>query len=257
MLPPRTVYVASLLLVTGACTPERANPMVDLLAEGEAVFGIFSGDKTPEQAARMARITELDFVFYSLESGPFDIPTMQEYMKALTDSSADGIGHPVALRVPPIRGGHDAARWHVREGLAAGVASIVFPHVETVEDATLAVSEMSDELWPGNPDGRLVNMLLIEDSLGLANVRDILSTNGVSIVFPGPGDLRRLFDGDMEAVENAIQHVLAACKEFHVPCGITATADDVAERLEQGFRVFIMRDEEGVLAGLAAAGRTD
>ena len=109
--------------------------------------------------------------------------------------------------------------------------------------------------WPGNPDGHLISFLLIEDQIGIDNVREIVSTPGVSAVSPGPGDLRRVYDGDMEKVEEAIQIVLAACLEFDVPCGVTAGVDDIAMRIEQGFRVFIVTQPEAVAVGMAAAGR--
>jgi hypothetical protein len=34
--------------------------------------------------------------------------------------------------------------------------------------------------------------------------------------------------------------VLAACKEFHVPCGYPANANDIEMRMQQGFSVFVM-----------------
>lgn len=231
--------------------------IVELLAGGQAVFGIFSGDHTPEQGAAMAANPDVDFVFYSLESGPFDIPAMEAYMRGMGEAAGEAGGHPVALRIPPIRDDRDAAGDRVRQGIEAGVDAVVFPHVESAEDAALAVSTMMDLAWPANPDGRLVNMLIIEDQVGVEHAREIVRTPGVSVAIPGPGDLRRAYDGDMEAVENAIQTVLAACKEFDVPCGITAGVDDIAERLAQGFRVFIVRRPEELAAGRAAAGRTD
>ena len=246
-----------------ACAPAseetvaNSNKIVRLLAEGQAVFGIFSGEHTAEQGAVMAENRETDFVFYSLESVPFDIPAMQAYMQGMADASgADGT-HPVTLRIPPIREGHDAARDHVREGLAAGADAIVFPHVETAEEAGLAVGSMGDNVWPGNPAGELVNVLLLEDQVAIANAREIVGTAGVSIAIPGPGDLRRAYEGDAEAIENAIQTVLAACKEFAVPCGITAGVDDIAERLEQGFRVIIVTRPEALAVGRQAAGRSE
>ncbi|MYI45846.1 MAG: host specificity protein, partial [Gemmatimonadetes bacterium] len=102
------------------------------------------------------------------------------------------------------------------QALEAGVASIVFPHVESAEEAGVAVSVMGDRLWPGNPDGDLVNILIIEDRVGVERADEIVGTEGVSIVFPGPGDLRRAYEGDMEAVEGAIQTVLAACERHGV-----------------------------------------
>ncbi len=145
----------------------------------------------------------------------------------------------------------------MRQGLEAGVEAVVFPHVETAEHAAVAVSAMGTDVWPGDSNGHLVSMLIVENQVGIQNVRDIVATPGVTVVFAGPGDLRRAYDGDMEAVENAIQTVLAACKEFDVPCGITAGADDIAERLEQGFRVIIVRQPEALTVGREAAGRTD
>ncbi len=222
-------------------------PLVHLLAEGEVVFGIFSRSYDVDLAT--------DFLFYSLESGPFDIPGMHVFVQSKRDSAGGAETHPLVLRIPPIRDGHDAARDHVREGLAAGAVSIVFPHVETMEEAELAVSAMGDESWPGNASGTLVNMLLIEDQVGVQNAREIVGVAGVSVVFPGPGDLRRAYDSDMDAVESAIQTVLAACKEFDVACGIRAGVDDIAERLEQGFRVIIVTEAAALEVGMEAAGR--
>ncbi len=121
----------------------------------------------------------------------------------------------------------------------------------------LAVSSMGTDLWPGNPGGGLLSILLIEDQVGVRNAREIVGTPGVGVVIPGPGDLRRAYEGDAEAIEGAIQTVLSACKEFDVPCGITAGADDVAERLDQGFRLIIVNGDDALPMGRAAAGRRD
>ena len=266
--PNRTVGSAGAIvlaaLVTNvfvACAPaaEEAegemSKLVQLLADGQAVFGIFSGDHTAEQGAVMVQNRETDFVFYSLESGPFDIPAMQGYMAGMADAAVEGGPHPVTLRIPPIRDGEEAAMDHVRQGLAAGVEGIVFPHVETAEEAAAAISSLGADLWPDNPIGHLVNILLLEDQVAVQNAREIVSTPGVSVAIPGPGDLRRAYEGDMEAVEEAIQTVLAACKEFDVACGITAGVDDIAERLEQGFRLIIVTNADALAVGREAAGR--
>ncbi len=249
---------------TGACAGSShddsamsGSNIVRLLTDGQAVFGIFSGEHTAEQGAVMAQNSATDFVFYSLERGPFDIPQMQAYKQALEDGAAEHAGHPLALRIPPIRDGADSARSRVMQALAAGVQAIVFPHVENADHAAAAVSSMGPDLWPGNPRGSLVNMLIVEDRVGVENVGEIVATPGVSVVFAGPGDLRRAYDGDMEAVENAIQTVLGACKEFAVPCGITAGVDDIEMRLAQGFRVIIVSEADALIVGRDAVGRMD
>lgn len=239
----------------GDSATEAAAPLVRLLADGQVLFGIFSGPTTAEQGAEIGRNRDLDFVFYSLESGPFDIMSTQVYMSGIAEGSAPETPHPLVLRVPPIRNGAEQAEANVAEALEAGVSAIVFPHVESAEDAAVAVSVMGAELWPGNPEGALFNILIVEDRVGVEQVDEIVATEGVSVVFPGPGDLRRAYEGDMEAVEAAIQAVLAACQRHGVPCGITAGVDDIAERIEQGFRMFIVSDPAAVPLGRVAAGR--
>ena len=262
------------------------NRVASLLADGQVVFGIFSGERTPETAMQVAQQELADFVFYSLESGPFDLPTMSAYQEALSPPGARGAAnpHPVLLRIPPIRDGMNEAAERTAAGLDAGAYGIVFPHVETAEEAAHAVASMrpassgglrgdadpeaarvfgvSPEdyaaragVWPLDPTGELVSMLLIEDKVGIENALAITSVPGISIVSPGPGDLRRAYEGDMEAVEEAIQTVLAACLEAGVPCGITAGPDDIAMRIEQGFRVFIVTSPEALAVGHQAAGR--
>ncbi|HSM60700.1 MAG TPA: aldolase/citrate lyase family protein [Longimicrobiales bacterium] len=269
-MPRSPLAVAALLLA--ACAPEsppaeesmaeetEAVPAADgrivsLLAEGQPVFGIFSGDHTPEQGAAMGANTETDFVFYSLESGPFDLPGMQSYVRAMQGVAGED-SRPMALRIPPIKDGPAEAEQRIVQALETGVEAIVYPHTWSSEDVALAAAAMGDELWPGKPGGRLVGMFIVEDRTGIEHVDEIVSTPGASVVFAGPGDLRRAYEGDMEAVEAAIQTVLAACLEHGVPCGITAGVDDIAGRLEQGFRVIIVTEPEALAVGLRASGRT-
>jgi len=282
---PAPASDASSASAPGGAGPQW-NRIAALLAEGEAVFGIFSGEHTEESARRMAGQTLTDFVFYSLETGPFDLPAMSAYLEALSPPAGRGASnpHPAALRIPPIRDGREEARERTAAGLDAGAYAIVFPHVETADEARHAVASMRParvgglrpppspeaarvfgvppeeyearaDLWPLAGDGELVSMILIEDRVGVENALEIVSAPGVGVAFPGPGDLRRAYDGDPEAVEEAIQRVLAACLEADVPCGITAGPDDIAERIEQGFRVFIVTSPDALPVGRAAAGR--
>ncbi len=229
--------------------PTDATPLIERLVAGQPVFGAFPGESTRAQGALMGANRELDFVFYSLESGPFDLETAGEYMAGIAEGAGDATPHPLILRIPSIRDGAEAAQDHVARALDAEMAAIVFPHVESPEDAAVAVAAMGDALWPANPEGSLLAILIIEDRAGVERADEIVGTAGVSVVFAGPGDLRRAYGGDMEAVENAIQRVLAACLAHGVPCGITAGADDIAGRIAQGFRIFIVNDVAAVRVG--------
>lgn len=105
------------------------------------------------------------------------------------------------------------------------------------------------DLWPLNPEGELLNWTIVESKAGLANVREIAAVKGIGVLWPGAGTLRQLFSTtdasgkrtlDEAAWEAAIQQVLAACKEFNVPCGFPATPNDIEMRMKQGFSVFVM-----------------
>lgn len=113
------------------------------------------------------------------------------------------------------------------------------------------------DVWPLNPKGELVNFTIVESEKGLANVREIAAVKGIGVLFPGAGTLRGVMTKkdasgkdildangrkvpDPEAWEAAIQKVLAACKEFNVPCGYPATNTDIEMRMKQGFSVFVI-----------------
>lgn len=100
------------------------------------------------------------------------------------------------------------------------------------------------DLWPLDPDGNILLMGIVEEVEGVKNIRDILrQVKGIGAIWAGPGDLSISMGlrGDTKhpQVQEALLQVLAACKEFGVPCAIGAAADEVAMRLEQGFRLII------------------
>ncbi|MEZ5318759.1 MAG: hypothetical protein R2752_15275 [Vicinamibacterales bacterium] len=99
-------------------------------------------------------------------------------------------------------------------------------------------------------------------------MREIAAVPGIGVLWPGAGTLRGVFttttpDGqrvfDEAGWEQAIQQVLAACKEFKVACGYPANANDIEMRMQQGFSVFVMNwGDAGFRAievGRKAAGR--
>ena len=236
-------------------TASAGNDIIELLAAGDAVFGVFAPEQSAAGGGAAAAITDTDFIFYSLESGPWDIPTMESFIASMREASGGAEPYPVTLRIPPVRDDREAARTHVAEGLAAGIDGLVLPHVESAEDVALAAEVVGSRLWPVNPDGDVLTVVLIEDQAGIERAMEIVGAPGVGVAIPGPGDLRRAYEGDMEAVENAIQTVLAACLELDVPCGITAGPNDIAARIEQGFKMIIVTSEDALPVGRAAAGR--
>lgn len=255
--------------------------------------------KSPaERASETMSYGMSDYVFDgSMEYG-FDeaLPTFLDFRNAMQAAGATAATHPFVVKMAKIEDAEQTAR-QVAAQLDAGVSGIMFVQVESAEEARMGLDAMryasaggtrpdgvgdapeywgvTEEeyrrkagLWPLDPEGELISWMIVESHEGLANVREIASVPGISVLWPGAGTLRGLFsttdaDGqrvlDEEGWENAIQQVLSACKEFDVACGYPANANDIEMRMEQGFSVFVMgwgeRGFETIEMGRALSGR--
>ena len=207
--------------------------------------------------------------------------------------------HPVMVKTPEIAPDVGKASDRIGRQLNLGVSGIVFVTVESADEVKAGLAAMrfkskggtrSDDVgnapaiwgmsekeyreradvWPLNPNGELVNFTIVESKAGLAKVREIAAVKGIGVLFPGAGTLRGVFSTadangqrvlDEKGWEGAIQQVLAACKEFNVPCGYPANANDIEMRMKQGFSVFVIGwGEQGFKAvdiGRKIAGRED
>jgi 4-hydroxy-2-oxoheptanedioate aldolase len=278
-------------------TKPRHNKLIDVLARNQVVFGWFSPGRTRDHAKRAAADPLMDFVFINMEAvqsyRPDDI---RSFTQAMVEGGLKKNPNSLALmtRLPIFHDDPAAARQRTAEMLNLGVQAIVFPDMESGEEAQQALGAMryaqapnskhaappgtrpdgagdapafwgvseaeykqKADVYPINPDGELASIFIVESVKGIENSREITRARP-TVAFAGPGTLRRNLNGDMEKVEAAIQTQLASCKEFNVPCGITANAADIAKRIKEGFRVIIIYDRdypETIKVGRAAAGR--
>jgi 2-keto-3-deoxy-L-rhamnonate aldolase RhmA len=233
--------------------------MARALAGGGTLFVIRPSELTAEQGAWVAGVRGADYVFTTLERGPWDIAALETFMRGMRDAATAAPGSlgttPVLLRIPPLHEmDPDTGRARVSEAVEAGVGGIIFPHVVSREEIGQALEALGPDGWPRNPRGSLVAVHMIEDRASVENARELVSTPGVEVIFLGPMSLTGAFENDSLAVESAIGSVLALCRETGVACGITAGAEDVAERVRQGFRFLVVREQEVLDAGRAALG---
>lgn len=199
-------------------------------------------------------------------------------VRAQHAAHAGALMAPLFVKTPGIASDPEVARERIGRQLDLGVSGIVFVDVETAAELRAGISAMRypsqggtrketvgsaparwgltdaeynarADLWPLNPKGELMNFAIVESKEGLANVREIAQVPGLGVLFPGAGTLRGVFTAadasgerkfDEAAWEASIQQVLAACKEFDVPCGYPAGAADIEMRLQQGFSVFVI-----------------
>jgi len=287
----------------------RHNKIIDLLAQRQVVFGWFAAaprsagveQSTEERmlpaAKRAAQDPLMDFVFINMEAVNSYNPTMiKTFLQAMLDGgiTKNPNDHPLMTRIPIFHNDPVAAGERVAEMLNLGVHAIVFPAMESGEEAQQAIAAMrypqasgskypqpagvrpnevgqapaywgltpeayrqKADVYPINPDGELASIFIVESVKGIENSREITRARP-TVAFPGPGTLGRVFQGDAVKVEAAIQTQLASCKEFSVPCGITANPTDVAKRIKEGFRMIIIYDRDypdTIKAGREAAGR--
>jgi 4-hydroxy-2-oxoheptanedioate aldolase len=276
-----------LALPTAAQSPKRhLNPIISLLEQNKPVFGVYApsnGGRRGEVVAPRPAIA--DFVKAMDEAAG---ESKQPYF---------GLTRPLVLKIPKIDPDRAKAVENISRELNAGAAGIMFVETESAEEVRAGIAAMrfkskggtrpdevgaapahwgvsaqeyrqKADLWPLNPDGELINWTIVESKEGLAHVREIAQVKGIGVLWPGAGTLRGVFSTtnakgervlDAEGWEHAIQQVLAACKEFHVPCGYPANATDIETRMKQGFTVFVMNwGDAGFNAvdiGRKAAGR--
>jgi hypothetical protein len=254
--------LACTLLAIGAPVTHgqaRPNRIVELLSQDKVVLGWFAPSRTPEAAKKAASDPQMDFVFVNMEQvNSYNPAEVKTFVAALREGAGAQSSVPLMLRIPIVHEDPAAAQKRVAEVLGLGVQAVVFPDMESAAEARQALEAMNkSNLYPHNPHGALASIFIVESEKGIANSREI-TRERPTVAIPGPGTLSRVYNRDMVKVEKAIQTQLASCKEFNVPCGITAGAADVAKRIKEGFRMIIIYDREypeTIKAGREAAGR--
>lgn len=273
----------------------RLNRTIELLEAGQATFGIFSHDRSLENARALAR-SGLDFILIDMEHGPLDIETLRIFLLGMTDRArimAKGNLQPDVTPIVriPVNGG-DLATFITKQVLDVGAMGVMFPYINTAEEALLAVRSVRypqrrgapdyepqgvrgsgagnagwlwgiadygarADVWPLDPQGELMAVIQIETAEAVRNVDAILEVPGISAIFVGPADLGLSMgvsgaEGQAE-LEAAIQTVLRAAKLRNIPIGITTGAGNIEQRLREGFNFVTVAFGDG---GLTPAGTT-
>jgi len=260
---------------------KHLNPVIEKLAAGKPFIGFQIGDLSFGNARTMARAdadyvyvdmehTPLDFPgLNQFAIGMVDKAT------ALKKGNAQP---NVALfaRFPPY--GREGAQWIAKQALDAGLMGVIFNGIDTPEQALLAVQNMRypqkrtskyqnppglrgygpataawvwgistaeyerrADVWPLNPDGDLLAIMMIESTEGVKNADAIAAVPGVGGIFLGAGsDLRQSLgvEENSPEIEQAFQTILRACLARNVACGIPAvTAQTIARRLAEGWKM--------------------
>jgi 4-hydroxy-2-oxoheptanedioate aldolase len=197
----------------------RLHGIIKALEEGHPAF---IGSGTADSGG------PFDGLNFEQEHAPYDVTELGNGLLSLLDrrriaeQGITTIPAPI-VRIPP-NGGQ--ANWIAKQVLDIGFMGIIWPHVDTVEEAYNAVAAMRypkrDEhplrepfgrrgdapfraatywgvtaqeyydradLWPLDPKGEIICCLMIESPEGVRNLPKILEqVPGIGIIFTGEGD---------------------------------------------------------------------
>lgn len=242
------------------------NPVKQRLAVGEAVFGTFVPMPSPE-IVEIAALAGFDFVMFDGEHGR--VSPEDAYPMVL---AAEARGVPPLARV----GQND--RQVILKWLDLGIAGVMIPQTTTPDDARRAIAAMRYQplgargLAGGRTfdygmgeamaervpriNERVLSLVQFEHIDSLPYLDELLSLDGLDVLFVGPTDLSQSmgYPGrpDHPAVEAVIERVGAAARGGRVALGtVAADAAVTRRRLDQGFRMVV----SNVPALLARAGR--
>ena len=237
--------------VVQAQSSSPVNRIIENLFQDSPAIGTFT--RTPE--------TDIDFTVIDEQYGEFDINDVRKVLVDMRVNNRPPIVAPI-VRIP--LAARDAPQDVVRQLLDAGVFGIMFPDIETQEQATAAIGSMrfpqtadaadqvppglrgsgsgsapgywgtSEEeyrtqadVWPLDPAGKLVAMIQIESLTGIRALNEILEVPGIGVIFLGPTDLASSTGAEgpnAPTVEALVQEVLQVCLARNIPCGYPIVA---------------------------------
>jgi 2-keto-3-deoxy-L-rhamnonate aldolase RhmA len=226
------------------------NSFKERLKNGESLVGIFASLGS-EIAAEVLGSSNIDYTLIDMEHAPNDLRNVVNQMQAIKATGGECL-----VRIPVLD------HIYAKRLLDAGATTIMFPQINNINDAKNAVKSVK---YPpigirgiagatrANNFGREVNYVEIADEKicvicqiesleACKNVKDIAATDGVDLLFVGPGDLSAdmgfIKDRNAKEVKEMALKVLKDANECNKPCGImVSNITEAKEMLQLGFKV--------------------
>jgi len=263
------------------------NPVVDKLAQGKSVVGVAAADLSMENARALARApidyvrVEMEHGPMNFEALRNFLLGMIDKEAILKKGTGQPDVAPFARFAPY---GREMTQWVLKQALDAGLMGIIVNTVDSREQALVAIRGMRypppqgspyaeptgvrglgpfaatwfwgiesaeyvrrADLWPLNPQGDLMAIMLVESAIGLKNIDEIASTPGVGGIFVGTADLAMSMgvSSTSPSVETAVQTILKSCQTHRVACGLVVTATDIQKRISEGWRILDVGRADG------------
>jgi 2-keto-3-deoxy-L-rhamnonate aldolase RhmA len=201
----------------------------------ERLYGSFMKILTNPSITILAKNAGLDFLFYDCEHGMYTYETLHNLILM-----GNAVGIPSFIRVPQL------ARGDVSRSLDSGAAGVMVPMIENKEQAKSLVEwskypPVGNRGYAGGANTNyrssgnhrnnmnelnesVISIAQIETDLGIKNIEEIVSIEGIDAVIVGPADLAISLGipGDyFNPIEiEAIDKVAAACQKYEKGFGI-------------------------------------
>jgi 2-dehydro-3-deoxyglucarate aldolase len=226
------------------------NLMKQKLLKRELTIGCWLTLASPAVAEAVAHCG-CDWLLIDAEHGPSDIPSIFSQLQAIDAARANGASSQAVVRVS----WNNAAL--VKRIMDCGAQTIMFPAIETAEEAALAVAATRyaqggnqgvrgvastmraatysmDKSYVATANEQACVIVLVESAKALENVEAIAATEGVDCVFIGSSDfaasMGHLGNSTHNDVQIAIDYVTAVCTHHGKAIGIYAHDVENAKR---------------------------
>jgi 4-hydroxy-2-oxoheptanedioate aldolase len=207
----------------------RLNGMIRCFEEGKPCFGSFA---TPDIDVVLAMAgSKYDSIIFEMEHNIWDIRALRDGLQYMLNRRQIVEKGSIAPNVTPLvripANGNEKNQWLAKQALDLGAFGIIWPHVDTVEQAYNAVAACryprlksaaryepagirgdsptqaarfwglnnqeyykKADVWPLDPNGEILVGLMIEGVEAVNNLDDMLkNVPGIGFVLVGEGDL--------------------------------------------------------------------
>lgn len=246
------------------------NPVKARIAAGGAALGLGVRLVRSAEIARIARASGHDFLFLDVQHSLFTLETLGHIAQAA-----------VALGVAPVARLRSVRDPDVQALLDNGITGIVYPDVNTAEDARAAVAAVRfgplgrRSVTGGYPhfdframppaealaaiDATTLLVCMIETREGVRNAEAIAAVPGIDVIHMGMNDLLtdmgkpgRYDDAELE---EAVARVLAACRAHGKAFGAGGNRDPLAQAavIRRGAQFLTTQTDVALLSACAAS----
>lgn len=233
------------------------NLLKEKLKEDKPAIGTFVGFGHPDVTEMLSRMG-FDWLVIDAEHSPIGYETIQCMLQGMNGTECTPIVRP---------------QWNdmvaIKRILDIGAHGVLIPWINSREDAEYAVrackyppeglrgfgprrAALLDRNYAGTANKELLVIAQIETREAVDNVDDILSVDGIDVVYIGPMDLSLSYGltfPDFENVEylEAFDRVLAAAEKWKKPAGMYAFSNNVQWAIEKGFKLITVDSAETFL----------